>query len=867
MAFAGAGSLVLVGGEAGAGKTALLETVMHQTEGIIGRCPGPGETQVLGPWREIVSALNGMASPVELLAVAESDMGAALAESLASLGRPLLLVLEDIHWADPASLELLRQVTPRLSRLPVLVAATYRTDEVHRQHPLWAVLPALQRAGAARMQLDRLSAGTVTELVRAALPTLPDADAVAVGERLHQRTGGNALFVRELLAEAVRRSVSPMDLPELPETVQQSVDSRLAHLSAQTLAFLQAAAMVGERFLSDLAAKVAGLGDADTEAAMAEAIRMRFIRPVGTAEDTLAFDHALVREALVNRLIPVQRRRLHREIAEAMLSAGGRLDLEAVAFHLGQAKDARAVDYLREVGDRELRHGMLRSAQAAYERALDLLPDGGDPRRPELLLKAGQTLRYGNLDAARSYWAEATREAPGQPAAVWSRTQSLAFVLDTDEAELRSLIARAEQLLTDPEYQRLERDLYGCLSGYPRCIGQLAELFLATGRLAEAEELVVEMEKRTAPGSNPYPVINFRVRLAWLHGRYSEYLDLLRQMSTAQYQTRYYRNVVGWETELLNAMLISRADRPDEVDAQARRVLEIQAEARQRSGYTQWDGVSPLGEYQLHRGDWDGARHNVLEVVRRSPSGWGRLRRPAAYMLMAEGDYAGALEVLAPLVPVSPAAVPGFTYSHFEVANLAARAQVYMRMGDLSRAGVWLEAAGRWLEWCRVVPMLPIFHLARAEFRRRTGDRAGAWREAQEGMRWAQALPDIPRQLEAGRLLGQLAAADGRAGEAEGYFLATVDLAVRCQFPCEEALTRQAQAEALQAHPHPAEFSQRESEVLRLVAQGLSDKEIAAALFISPRTVDGHLRSMFRKAQVGSRTGLATYAARHGLDR
>ncbi|HYF78393.1 MAG TPA: LuxR C-terminal-related transcriptional regulator [Symbiobacteriaceae bacterium] len=746
-----------------------------------------------------------------------------------------------------------------------------------------------------RIQLDRLSAETVTELVRAVFPMLPSA--ADVGAHLHRRTGGNALFVRELLAEAARRGVFPTDLQELPETVQQSIDSRLAQLSPHTLRYLHAAAVAGERFSADLVARVAGLAEADTEAAMAEALRLRFVRTVGGAGDTLAFDHALVREALVNRLILTQRRRLHREVAEALLSAGGRLDVEAVAFHLGQARDARAVAYLLELGDRDLRQGMLRSAQAAYERALDLLPDG-DARRPEILLKTGQSVRYGDFSAALSYWAEAAREAPERPAAVWSRTQRLAFYMDANEADLRSLVARAEQLLSDPEYQRLERDLYGCLAGYPRCIGQFVEFFLGAGRIAEAEQLVDEMERRTAPGSNPYPVINFRVRLAGLHGRSQEYLDLLRQMAAAQYQTRYYRNVVGWEAELLRAMLIYRADRPAEVDAQARRVLEIQAEAQERSGYTHWSGLSPLGEYQFWRGDWEGARQNMVAVVRRSARGWFSMRRTAAALLVAEGDLTGALEVLAPMSPVSPVQAPGITVNHDEVATLCARARVHMRLGDLNQASACLKAAGRWLAWLRVVPQLPLFHLARAEYCLRTGDREGARQEALEGLRWAEGLPDLPRQIEASRVLGQLAASGGRVDEAERYFRIALDVADRCQFPYEVALTELARAEAmlpgavaslsqacetfarlgaaadrqraeaaLHVQPQEVAFSEREFDVLRLVARGLTDKEVAAALFISPRTVDGHLRRMFRKAGVGSRTALATYAARHGLDR
>ena len=216
-ALAGRGGLVLIGGEAGIGKTALAEALCREAADarravLIGRCFDLAETPPYGPWVELFrryrpddgtpdlpaafsrrGSLGGVASQ-ETLFQQVLDFFAALAPDT-----PLVLLLEDLHWADPASLDLLRFVARNLIDARLLLLATYRSDEIPRDHPLYRLLPALVReAGAARLDPRPLDAAAIRALVDGRYD-LADADAARLAAYLLARGEGNPLFVGELL--------------------------------------------------------------------------------------------------------------------------------------------------------------------------------------------------------------------------------------------------------------------------------------------------------------------------------------------------------------------------------------------------------------------------------------------------------------------------------------------------------------------------------------------------------------------------------------------------------------------------------------------------------------------------------------------
>jgi predicted ATPase len=216
-ALAGHGSLVLIGGEAGIGKTALADILCREAAeqgalALVGRCYDLTETPPYGPWVELFGAYapeDGRPALPDAFArrgtIGDVTSQAALFfavqdffTALAAHG-PLVLFLDDLHWADPAGLDLLRFLARALAHLPILLFVAYRVDELTRRHPLYTLLPVLEReSGAARVDLRRLAPEAVKALVAARYPlTMTDTDRL-VGY-LHARAEGNAFFTIQLL--------------------------------------------------------------------------------------------------------------------------------------------------------------------------------------------------------------------------------------------------------------------------------------------------------------------------------------------------------------------------------------------------------------------------------------------------------------------------------------------------------------------------------------------------------------------------------------------------------------------------------------------------------------------------------------------
>jgi predicted ATPase len=257
-ARAGNGRVVLIGGEAGIGKTALAEVLCREaTERgalvLVGRCYDLTETPPYGPWVALFGRYRpevGLPPLPDAFAttgtVGDVTSRAQLFQDVLdffvalSAARTIVVLLEDIHWADPASLDLLRFLARFLADLPILLIATYRSDELTRRHPLYALLPLLEHeASATRLDLRRLSSDAVRALVTARYH-LPDAEEARLVTYLHERTEGNALFLHQILRALVEDSILQLrdgywtldDLKRLgvPIPLRQIIDARLLRL-------------------------------------------------------------------------------------------------------------------------------------------------------------------------------------------------------------------------------------------------------------------------------------------------------------------------------------------------------------------------------------------------------------------------------------------------------------------------------------------------------------------------------------------------------------------------------------------------------------------------------------------------------------
>ncbi|PXY20707.1 BTAD domain-containing putative transcriptional regulator [Prauserella muralis] len=465
--------LVLLSGEAGAGKTALAETLATRLAArgwttAWGASPEHEGVPAGWPWTRILDALaesgNGPppaprpGDPLTARFHWQQDVAAYLAGAARS--QPLLLVLDDLHWAGEATLELLASLSTDPVPGPVLLVATYRATEL--SGPLAALLGRVARVQPTRIYLGGLSAGAVSDLVRAlAGPAVDDATA----RRIHRRSGGNPFFVRELArlldGEGADR------LTGAPPGVRDVVRYRVAALPEAVQDVLRRATVLGAEFDLDLLASLAGGPERVLDAAET-ALRRGFLVEQGARR--FRFAHALVRDALYEDLSESRRAGWHAAVADLLerLRPG---DVDALAQHFllaGTAgTDARAAHYAQAAAERaEARFApheaarLWQAALAAHERAGDDEPR----RRLTLLMGLVRALAFtGELGRARTHRAEALAlaESVGDPAltaraiaafdvpAVWTEHDDPALAARVAEVTERTLAALPPERVAD----------------------------------------------------------------------------------------------------------------------------------------------------------------------------------------------------------------------------------------------------------------------------------------------------------------------------------------------------------------------------------------------------------------------------------
>jgi class 3 adenylate cyclase/tetratricopeptide (TPR) repeat protein len=418
----GTGQLVFLAGEPGVGKTRLAQEItLHlRNRGFLlaaGRCYEPQQTVAFYPFLEALASLFEAAPPAmradapkrwpylgqllpdqipvhpitsesgddqQRLFRAISGFLQALAEEA-----PVALLLDDLHWADPSSLELLQHVARQTRADRVLLLGTYRDVEVGRQHPLEGALHDLLREGL----LTRIDVGRLAQNDTAALI------ATTMGEEnvseefaglIYGHTEGNPFFVQQVMHALVergdiyregdrweRRTIEEI---EVPESVRSVIGRRLSRLAEETQALLREASVLGQTFNFDELKLVTMRGEEEMEAALKEASDAGIARPL--EKDNYAFDHALTQQALYSELSPRRRRKIHLAAGEALEKLPDPRPLKRageLAWHFVQADDAeRAIVWSLRAGDQAELIFAHSEGELQYRTALELADDTGD---------------------------------------------------------------------------------------------------------------------------------------------------------------------------------------------------------------------------------------------------------------------------------------------------------------------------------------------------------------------------------------------------------------------------------------------------------------------------------------------------------
>ncbi len=400
----GGGGAVLLGGDAGIGKTALVGHVARlgaDRRTLVGHCVGEGSTSLpYLPFVEMFAGLDARERDLvdELVAdhpglvplvprvasgargdAVRADLVEAVHGALADLGRrgPLLVVVEDVHWADESTRELLTLLFTRGLPDGVALLVTYRSDDVHRRHPLAGALALWSRLpGLTRIDLGPLPDPDLRRIVRRAGTGLTD-DLV---ERVAERAEGNAFFAEELAAAAGERGgADPGDLARLLLT-------RVDRLDDAAQGVVRVAAVIGRRVRHTLLERVAGVDAVTLGTALRAAVEHHVLEPWG--ERGYEFRHALLAEAVTDDLLPAERLQLHRLCVEALRAdptLGSSADLARHALAAGDRQVA--LDASVMAGDAARRMGGPAEALSHYETAL-MLADADPASAHDLTLRA-----------------------------------------------------------------------------------------------------------------------------------------------------------------------------------------------------------------------------------------------------------------------------------------------------------------------------------------------------------------------------------------------------------------------------------------------------------------------------------------------
>ncbi len=814
------GRFVLVAGEAGIGKTALVRTFCEGRPRVLwGACDALYTPRPLGPLVDIAEEAGGDLAALVAEGATPGTLAAALA---AELKRPAIVVLEDLHWADEATLDVIRLLARRIESLPALVIATYRDDELDRAHPLRMVLGALPSRIADRVTPPPLSPEAVAELA-------PEVDHA----ELHRRTDGNAFFVTEALAAGGA---------DLPATVRDAVLARGARLEPAARALLDAVAIVPQRTELWL---LEALTDPDALDACLASGMLRADR------DAIAFRHEIARVAVEEALSPLERQRLHRR-ALAALAAAANPDLARLAHHAEAGGDAEAVlRYAPAAGERAAKLGSHREAAAQFARALryeqradllerlsyecyltDRIDDAIDARRAALELHR-DPVRQG--DAHR--WLSRLTWFHGDKATA-EREASLAVELLEPLApgpELAMAYSNIAQL------RMLARDEPGATEWGRRAI-ELAERLGDTAILAHALNNVGTARSEHNLADGP-PMVERSLELALAAG-------------LEEHVARAYTNLAATaldrrEIAIADRYLDTGIEYCAERDLDSWRLYMTGYRARSYLEQGRWDDAGECARTVL--ADPDAAvptRITPLVVVGRLRARRGDARpwEPLDEAL-ALARRTGELQRIGPVA----AARAESRWLAGEEEAIAEETAAALALA-LEHDDRWL--AGELYRWRRRAGIAEEIEPVAEPYRLHGAAAADVWTaigcvyEAALALAEAETEADQRRGLDALQALGARPAA------------ARVARALR------EAGARDVRrGPRTTTRANPAGLTTREVEVLALVAEGLRNAEIARRLFVTEKTVAHHVSAVLRKLDVSSRAQAGAEAARLGIVR
>lgn len=904
-AVAGQSVLILIEGVSGIGKTslAMVQQVQAHELGaafIVGRCYKEGTTP-FWLWQDIVRSIEKLtAASLDLLPVpfgkgAETRSIQHLIQSLeewliaCATNQPLVILLDDLHWADSDSLEVLNVLTSHTGGHPILFMATYRTEETHRGHPLYGYLPLLHRNRAVEtLRLHPLTRTDTAQIVAAQLgPCHP-----LLADYLYQRAEGHPLFTVELLHDLVDRGflsqnteglwLPPDQSVPVPTLLKHVILQRIARLGDAAEKLLSHAAVVGETWTLPMVEVLVELTEDVLLDALENVIKADLVHVVNEQTEVYQFSHGLIREVLYTGQLTRRRKRLHERIGY-YLENQEPLNSAHLAHHFYEAENpGKSLQYCLEAGDEAAKSFASHQAIELYQKALDAAqrhkPDIDARRYMDIYEHLGRAYRILDQQVEAETAFSRMRDAAHRAGDLKSEGFALVNLAHVriSQYQLDLAVQTAKEALKIAEAlgdSRLLAQTHGCLGKVLLIRGQLgasmyhfkqyhyhsealndsatqsdtfrgqAYVALWAGRYEEAEALAQQcLEHGLKSGnllyiSGGYQILSF-CQIEW--GKYVEAYQNIHLILEQTETTNPYHHQLA---RLLNQMGFLFLELGD--GSQALMWDQRALEASQR---TRGTGRYEMKRYSLlniatdllHLGRVDEAFHTAahFEAMKESPD-YTHFRYHNRYLLLRSELHLARSQ---------------FTQSIEFAEQARAFAQRFGASKNIAKSH-WFEGQGL-LEMQQ--------HPAAVQHLRQAVAIAD---EIQHGsLRWkirlslAKALIRVEKSPDevtekARALIRQtghsLADSSLRDSFSESRWIAQIDELERPQAP-EKPL-------------YPAGLTQREVEVLRQVARGATNQQIAAILHISVRTVDTHITNILNKTNCENRTAATVYAIQQGL--
>jgi DNA-binding CsgD family transcriptional regulator len=844
--------------------------------------------------------------------------------------QPVLLVVEDLHWCDDLSLELLLHLARRCRQVPLLLLLTYRSEEIHPRLRRWLMQMDRERL-AQEYSFARLSRAEVGAMLQAMLETQQAIDGRLL-DTLYAHSEGNPFFVEELLTSLMTAGelvcfegiwkLSTHRAP-VPRSVQETVQQRVAYLSEYAKRLLTLAAVSGRRFNITLLQEVMQCDEAHLLTLLKELIAAQLV--MEEAADQFAFRHALTQQAILSSLLLRERKALHRTLAETLeqLCASSHVReryLEDLAYHSYEAGMwEQALAYAQEVGEKALSLYAQQAAIDHFTRAIEAAHHFSQTPPPALYLKRGQAYEtLGDFERARGDYERAldAARAVQDGTMEWQCMIALGFLWtghDYERADVwfRQALALAERL-ADPMLRA-------------QSLNRLGNWLLNTGHIQEAlkahQEALPLFETRADRQGMAETLEMLGMALFFMGDTaravkdyYGRAIELFRRLGDRQSLCSVLAmRALDASPEPLEPTYSALRTRQECLqDVEEARLLARQMNSQSGQAFAEMATMYVLSSF----GEFGPALAHAREALHIATSiehqEWIAATNGALgflYLLLLEPDRAIAcletavagsqaissaihLKGLMPYLALAYILKQDFPRAEAALTTILPRDQEPGNFFERQAARVWGELALAQGEATRALSIAerllvsapgdmqqPIPHLLALKGEallalRRLEEAAQTLEEAKLGAELRQA-PSILWRIQ--RSLGKAYHLLKQEERAQSAWSQARDLIARLSATIDETALRehflQASLQSFQEEkPAPARhvaaesgLTEREIEVLRAVAQGLTDTQVAERLVISPRTVHSHLNSIYSKLGITSRSAATRYAIEHHL--